>query len=158
VRGLVLLCLLPGVAQARDLPARSSVEREVGAETCAERAELERRVANILRRAADVDGDSEKLSIDVRFERASDGAFLARVSATGSKPGQRLLRDTGRPATRSARQSASFASCSTRRRRIRKPSWPQAVTRSWWPQTFFRATPNTSSALMLVDWVSFAPE
>jgi hypothetical protein len=95
VRRLTLLLLLSSTAQAHDLSAKLSVERDVGAEQCAESAELQRRVDTILRRPAGAGERDEALDIDVRFARAADGAFVARVAATGSKPGQRLLRDSG---------------------------------------------------------------
>ena len=44
VRGLALLSLLPGLAQAHDLAAELSVEQGAGADQCADRAALEQRV------------------------------------------------------------------------------------------------------------------
>jgi len=96
VRALVLWSLLPAVAQAQagDLPARLRVEKTFGAEQCPERDALQARVEGILRRPLTLGLSGDALALDVRFERAADGAFLAHVSANGSKPGQRLLRDT----------------------------------------------------------------
>jgi hypothetical protein len=77
-----------------ELSANLSVERDAGAEQCAESADLQRRVDAILRRPAGASERSEELAIDVRFARTADGAFVAHVAATGSKPGQRWLRDS----------------------------------------------------------------
>lgn len=94
MRGLTLLLFLPGAAQARELSAQLSVEHAVGAEQCAGREQLERRVEGILRRPLRAGADAGSLSIEVAFERALGGAFVARVSASGPKPGQRVLRDS----------------------------------------------------------------
>ena len=94
VRGIFLLFLLPTAAAARDLPARLNVERAPGAEQCPEQRELAGRVEGILRRPLQNSVAASALTIDVRFERTAGGSFVARVSATGPKPGQRLLRDT----------------------------------------------------------------
>lgn len=94
VRHLALLLLLPSAAHAHDLSATLRVEREAGAEQCAESADLQRRVDTILRRPTGGDQAGE-LIIDVRFARTADGAFVAHVAATGKKSGQRLLRDNG---------------------------------------------------------------
>lgn len=94
MRGLALLLFLPSVARAADLPARLSVEQGPGAEECAGREQLEARVEGILHRPLAAGSAEVGLSIDVRFERATGGAFVARVSASGPKPGQRVLRDS----------------------------------------------------------------
>jgi hypothetical protein len=98
VRGVFLsiLCLASPVAAAgaRDLAARLHVEKAAGAEQCPEQQQLERRVEGILQRPlSDVVADSQ-LTLEVRFERTPN-AFTAQVTATGPKPGRRLLRDTG---------------------------------------------------------------
>ncbi|HYP90620.1 MAG TPA: hypothetical protein VEQ59_20760 [Polyangiaceae bacterium] len=94
VRGFLLLSLLPAVARARDLPALLTVESEPGAELCPSQPELAARVEAILRRPVGADTRASALAIAVRFERASDGAFIAQVTTRGPKPGQRWLRDT----------------------------------------------------------------
>jgi hypothetical protein len=77
-----------------ELPASLSVERSAGAEPCASREQLEARVASILHRSWPARTGDEAIGIEVTFERARDGAFAAKVSATGPKPGRRLLRDS----------------------------------------------------------------
>jgi hypothetical protein len=94
VRGVAFLFLLPTAAAARDLPARLNVERAPGAEQCPEQRQLVERVEGILRRPLQNSVDTSALTVDVRFERSAAGSFVARVSSTGPKPGQRLLRDT----------------------------------------------------------------
>jgi hypothetical protein len=94
VRGSALLLFLPAVAQARDLSATLSVEQAAGAEQCAGREQLERRVEGILRRRLQTAAAVAELTIEVAFERAPAGAFVARVAASGPKPGQRVLRDS----------------------------------------------------------------
>jgi len=96
VRCLVLLTLLPAIVQARarDLPAHLTVKADTGAELCPKQEELAHRVEAILHRQLGKDATTAELAIEVRFERSSDGSFVARVAARGSKPGQRLLRDT----------------------------------------------------------------
>jgi hypothetical protein len=108
VRGLALLWLLPVVTSAGDLPARLSVERAAGAERCDGRAELLRRVQRILRLPHPESAPLSSLAIDVRFERDDDGTFLAHVSASGAKPGQRELRDVG-PSCDALSQAVSVA-------------------------------------------------
>jgi hypothetical protein len=71
-----------------------SVESAPGAEQCPQRTALERRVEDILRRPLHPTLGASALSIDVQFERSSDGTFVAHVAATGPKPGLRLLRDS----------------------------------------------------------------
>ena len=96
MRGLTLWLLLLASAQAHDAvaaPARLGVERARGAEQCIDGPALEQRVAAISGRAWSSHADTTELVIAVRFERSVDGAFVARVSAAGPKPGQRLLRD-----------------------------------------------------------------
>lgn len=93
MRGLASWLLVPALAHAQDVPARLSVERAADAEACEQSAELQRRIENILHRQLQADGERAALAIVVRFERAADGAFLARVSVTGPKPGRRSLRD-----------------------------------------------------------------
>jgi hypothetical protein len=93
---LSILCLAWPAAAAgtRGLPARLHVEKAAGAEQCPEQQQLERRVEGILQRPlSDVVADSQ-LTLDVLFERTPN-AFTAQVTATGPKPGSRLLRDTG---------------------------------------------------------------
>jgi hypothetical protein len=87
--------LAPTGSAAPSLPGRLSVQRGPGAEQCPEQGALERRVEGIVSHAWSNAGEgvATALAIDVRFERASDGAFVARVAATGPKPGQRVLRD-----------------------------------------------------------------
>jgi hypothetical protein len=91
---LALLLMLPGLARAHELPASLSVEHAAGAEQCAGREQLERRVEGILRRPWPASGEGEPLAITVQFGRARDGSFQAKVGATGPKPGERLLRDS----------------------------------------------------------------
>jgi hypothetical protein len=90
---LILLSLVPTLAQARDVPARVSVEREQGAEQCASADDIQRRVEEILRRPLVTGAESELVSVEVRFARTPDGAFSARVASAGPKPGTRTLRD-----------------------------------------------------------------
>jgi hypothetical protein len=73
--------------------ARLSVERAPGAEQCPDGAALEQRAAEISGRPWHPADAAEAQAIDVRFERTADGVFVARFTATGPKPGQRLLRD-----------------------------------------------------------------
>ena len=94
VRSLVLLALFPAITQARDLPARLTVEGEPGAERCPDQHDLAARVEAILRRPLGKGEPASALAIEVRFQRTSDGTFVARVTTRGLKPGQRLLRDT----------------------------------------------------------------
>jgi hypothetical protein len=70
-----------------------AVEAEPGAEVCPDQRVLAARVEAILQRPAGTE-IAAALAIDVRFERAPDGAFVARVTTHGLKPGQRMLRDT----------------------------------------------------------------
>jgi hypothetical protein len=93
VRAVLLLALLPPPAAARELPPRLSVEKAAGAEQCPEQQELGRRVEGILRQPLGEVIDPAELTIEVRFARTPENAFSARVTATGPKPGQRLLRD-----------------------------------------------------------------
>lgn len=102
MRGFTLWLLLPLSAQAHESTAtraRLSVERAQGAEQCIDRAALERRVTDISGHTWGNNAGPGQLVIAVRFERGFDGVFVARVSATGPKPGQRLLRDATQPAT-----------------------------------------------------------
>jgi len=94
VRGFVLWPFLPALALAHDLPATLRVEKSADAEQCPERAALEQRVRSISGRSwQGAEQGAPALQLSVRFERAADGAFVARVSASGAKPGQRVLRD-----------------------------------------------------------------
>jgi hypothetical protein len=70
-----------------------AVEAEPGAEVCPDQRVLAARVEAILQRPVGAE-IAASLAIDVRFERATDGAFVARVTSHGVKPGQRMLRDT----------------------------------------------------------------
>lgn len=90
----MLLTLLPAITQAHDVPALLSVESEPGAELCPDQRTLATRVEAILGRPLGTDALASALAIDVRFVRAPDGSFVARVLTRGLKPGQRLLRDT----------------------------------------------------------------
>lgn len=95
VRGVVFLALLlpwpVAAAPSRHLPARLQVEKAAGAERCLDQPELEHRVEDILQRPLADAGAA--LTVDVRFERTAN-AFDARVTASGSKSGQRWLHDT----------------------------------------------------------------
>jgi hypothetical protein len=94
VRAVVLLALLPASAAASELAPGLSVEKATGAEQCPEQQELERRVEGILRQPLGDVISAAELTIGVRFARTPENAFSARVTATGPKPGQRLLRDS----------------------------------------------------------------
>lgn len=88
---LVLLTANLNVATAQPISADLQVQRGPGAEECADEPELRAAVENILQRRWS-NREAPELGIQVRFEHPAS-AFVAHVSARGSKAGERSLRD-----------------------------------------------------------------
>ncbi|HVY30836.1 MAG TPA: hypothetical protein VHB79_29960 [Polyangiaceae bacterium] len=89
-----LFWLLPANLPAPAAGASLRVTRDGGSESCANESDLKLSVSTILRRQSWAEaGQGVRVDFDVRFERAEDGAFVAKIAARGDKEGQRQLRD-----------------------------------------------------------------
>jgi hypothetical protein len=89
-----LLWLLPADIPVPAADASLRVTRDAGSESCADEDALKGRVSAILKRQSWAEAaQGVRVDFDVRFARAEDGAFVAKVAARGDKVGQRLLRD-----------------------------------------------------------------